>query len=67
MNKKRLSVTFEGQYADILDNLAKERGNKGEVLRDALALESIVVTATKRGAEVIIHEADGTLKQLVRV
>ncbi len=65
--KNRLSVTFEGASAEILDRLAKERGGKGEVLRDALALENVYVTATKRGAEILIREADGTLKQLVRV
>ncbi len=67
MAKNRFSVTFEGRMAEILDTLTAKRGSKAEVLRDALSLEKVYTDATERGAEVLIREPDGTLKQLVKV
>ena len=63
----RLSVTFEGKAAETLERLARERGSKAEVLRDALGLEKEYVEAAKRDAQLVIIEKDGSMTRLVRV
>jgi len=61
-----ISVRFEGDSLQLLDDLARMRGSRSEVLRSALALERVYQDALKRGAFMATIEEDGSANRLVR-
>jgi len=62
----RLTVTFGKKAARLIEQLAKDR-SKAEVIREALALESVFQDALTEGATLILRDSDGRERQLVRV
>lgn len=64
---KRITVTISGEALDQLESISSERGvSQAEVLRGALALESLYVDARRNKGKLLI-EKDGELRQIERI
>lgn len=64
---QRISVTISGDALDQLESIATERHvSKAEVLRGALALESLYVKTKRNHGELLI-EQNGKLHQIERI
>jgi len=62
----RFNVEFSEETAGLLDRLAKERkASKAEVIRKALTLERWVAETLASGSRLVVHEPDGTQREVV--
>jgi hypothetical protein len=62
----RMTVKLSPQAATALKKISEERGvTITEALRRAISIQHYINEALKRGATVVVNEADGSKKELV--
>lgn len=62
----RFSITFDLRSLARLERMASDAEGKAEVIRQALALEELYRETTRKGGQLLIRRADGTMAEVVR-
>lgn len=65
MNTKRVTVNFTPDTYKAIEELAKKRSKtKGEVLRDAIALEKYLTDECEKGCKFLLQGKDGMFHEM---